>query len=250
MGLEKTLNELQERKDKAILQGGYDKIKAKHDKGSFTARERIDLLLDPSTFIEFGMLASSDMPGMEDKTPADGLIMGFGHLNGRQIGVIANDFTVQGSSNARVYTKKAAYMRNKVTEKGFPLVWLGEASGGRLPDVEGAKGLCSLASEEERSVFPQYVHKRETLWITAAMGGCYGVPTWQACLSDFVVQVKGSIIAVSGPRHLQRLIFSGSPIEEMGGWKIHAEITGLTDQVAEDENDCIRIIKEFFDHFW
>ena len=248
MAFEELLKELRERKDKALQQGGPEKVKQQHEKGKLTARERIDLLLDQGSFVEFGLLACSDMPGMEDKTPADGWITGYGLVNGRQVGVIANDFTVLGASNARVNTKKAAQMRNQVNEKGFPLIWLGEASGGRLPDVEGAKGICSLSGEGERDVFPQYSHIRKTPWITAVMGGCYGVPTWQACLSDFVVQVKGSVLLISGPRPLQRLTFSAPTAEEMGGWKVHAEITGISDQVAEDEEDCFRIIKEFFDY--
>ena len=248
MTFEELLEELEERKSKALQEGGPERVKQQHSKGRITARERIDRLLDPGTFIEFGLLACSDVPGMEDKTPADGWIMGYGLVNGRQIGIIANDFTVLGASNARVNTKKAAQMRSQVTKKGFPLIWLGEASGGRLPDTEGAKGICSVAGEGERSVFPQYTHIRETPWITAAMGGCYGVPNWQACLSDFVVQVKGSILAISGPRPLRGLIFNTSAAEEMGGWKVHAEITGISDQVAENDDECFRFIKEFLSY--
>ncbi|MEA3222620.1 MAG: carboxyl transferase domain-containing protein [Thermodesulfobacteriota bacterium] len=242
------LEELKRKKDKALGQGGPERVKRQHDKGRLTARERIDCMLDPGTFVEFGLLACSDMPGMEERSAADGLIIGYGLINGRQIGIIANDFTVLASSNARIYTKKAKQMRDEVEKRGFPLVWLGESGGGRLPDIQGARGIVSLAASGERSVFSQYSHIRKTPWITAIMGQCNGVPTWQACLADFVVQVKGSTLSVAGARALKRVIAANYSDEDMGGWKIHAEITGIADQVAEDEKDCFRIIKEFLDY--
>ena len=88
MAFEKLLDELTEKKNKALQQGGPERVKRQHDRGLLTARERIERLLDPGTFVEFGLLACSDMPGMEDRTPADGLITGYGLINGRQIGLI------------------------------------------------------------------------------------------------------------------------------------------------------------------
>ncbi len=250
MAFDTLLEELKERKNKASQHGGPEKVKRQHDKGRLTARERIDCLLDPGTFVEFGMLACSDMPGMKDKTPADGLITGYGLINGRQIGIIASDFTVLASSNARVYSKKAKKIRAQVVEKGFPLIWLGESGGGRLPDIQGAVGIASLSGEggSTRSIFPQYSNIRTTPWIMAVMGQCNGVPMWQACLSDFVLQVKGSTLSVSGVRALKKAIAATYTDEDMGGWKVHAEISGMSDQVAENEEDCFRIIKEFLDY--
>jgi acetyl-CoA carboxylase carboxyltransferase component len=97
---EKLIKELREKKARALQMGGSDKIKRKHDSGWLTARERIDRLLDPGSFLEMGMLAHSDMPGMEDKTPADSLIMDYGKINGRRVAIIDNDFTVLASTNA------------------------------------------------------------------------------------------------------------------------------------------------------
>jgi methylmalonyl-CoA decarboxylase subunit alpha len=250
MGFEPLLNELASKRKKALEQGSSEKVKKQHDKGRLMARERIDRLLDPESFFEFGILASSDRPGMEDRTPADGLITGFGTIHGREIGIIANDFTVLASSNARVYSKKAKYIREQVVEKGLPLVWLGESGGGRLPDLQGARGIVSLTGEggSERWVFSQYSHFRETPWMMAIMGPSNGVPMWQSCLSDFVVQVKGSTLSVSGARALQKSIAATYTDEEMGGWKIHAERTGITDRVAEDEEECFRLIRQFLDY--
>ena len=247
-----TLNSsnLSKRKNDALKQGGAEKVKIQHGKGRLTARERIDRLLDHNSFFEFGMLACSDIPGMQAKTPADSLITGHGSIMGRPIGIIASDFTVLASSNARIYSKKAKKIREQVVEMCIPLVWLGESGGGRLPDIQGAVGIASLSGEggSRNSIFPQYSNIRTTPWVMAVMGQCNGVPMWQACLSDFVVQVKGSTLSVSGVRALQKAIAATYTDEDMGGWKVHAEISGMADQIAEDENDCFRIIREFLDY--
>lgn len=250
MAFDDLLMELAERRQRALAQGGPEKTQLQHSKGRLTARERIDRLLDSETFLESGMLASSDMPGMKDKTPADSLICGYGLIDGRQVGIIVNDFTVLASSNARIYSKKAKKLREQVVEIGIPLVWLGESGGGRLPDIQGAVGIASLSGEggSKASILPQYSNIRTTPWILAVMGQCNGVPMWQACLSDFVVQVKGSTLSVSGTRALHKAIAATYTDEEMGGWRVHAEISGMADQIAEDEEDCFRFIKEFLSY--
>jgi len=228
--------------------GGEERVNRQHEAGKLTARERIESLLDSGSLIELGILACSDMAGMEESTPADGIITGYGCINGRQIGIIASDFTVLASTNARIYTKKAHKLRVESSKRGLPLVWLGESGGGRVPDIQGAKGIVSLIPGDNESVFSQYSHIRTTPWVTAIMGQSTGVPTWQACASDFVVQVKGSTLAVAGARALQKAIGASYTDEEMGGWKVHAEATGIVDRVAEDEEECFAIIKEFLDY--
>jgi len=241
---------LQNKIQKALGQGGPEKIAIQKGKGRLTARERIDHLLDRDSFFEFGLLACSDMPGMGDKTAADGLITGYGSIDGRRVGVVASDFTVLASTNARVYSKKAKHMREQSRELGFPLVWLAESGGGRLPDIQGSLGIASLSGEggNRTSIYPQYSNARTSPWITAVMGQSNGVPMWQACLSDFVVQVKGSTLSVSGVRALKRAIAATYSDEDMGGWRVHAEITGMADRVAEDEEGCFGLIRGFLDY--
>ncbi|RLD97401.1 MAG: hypothetical protein DRI92_05710 [Aquificota bacterium] len=122
---ESIIRDLKTRKEKALQQGGPEKVARQHQRGRLTARERIDRLLDPGSFSEVGLLATSDMPGMADKTPADGLITGFGTINGRPVAVVTNDFTVLASTNARVYSKKAHHMKDRSNRMGLPLIWLG-----------------------------------------------------------------------------------------------------------------------------
>jgi acetyl-CoA carboxylase carboxyltransferase component len=249
MALEELLKVLEEKRHHALQMGGPDKVKKQHEKGWLTARERIDKLLDPHSFVEMGMFAHSAMPGMEDRTPADGLICGYGLIDGRRVGIVANDFTVLASTNAEVNLKKLLQFKTQVKEKmQVPLIWLGEAGGARMPDCQGSKEVCSLTGGGVDTLMPEYTHFRKQPFIFAAMGECYGVADFEACLADFVVQVKGSAISISGPRALGRAIGQTYTGEEMGGWEVHSRITGMADQVAEDEEDCFEIIRKYLDY--
>ena len=249
MAFEKELKELEKRRHKALEQGGAEKVRKQHDRGRFTARERIDRLLDADSFMEMGIFSHSDMPGMEDKTPADGLICGYGLINGRRVAVIANDFTVLASTNARVNLKKLLAFKRQVKDKmEVPLIFLGEAGGARMPDCQGSKEFSEITGYDLDGLRPEFSHFRKQPFIFAAMGECYGVADFQANLADFVVQVKGSAISISGPRALARAIGQTYTGEEMGGWEVHSRITGITDRVAEDEVDCFRIIRGYLDY--
>ena len=128
MDLEQSLGELKNRRAKALRMGGEKRIERQHARGRRTARERIHGLLDRGSFLEMGLLAHSAVQGMADKTPADGVICGYGTVNGRQVAVIANDFTVLASTNAETNLKKTLQFKKQVKEKGgLPLIWLGES---------------------------------------------------------------------------------------------------------------------------
>ena len=249
MDIENLLKELGQKRHQFLQMGGPEKVKRQHDKGRLTARERIDRLLDPGSFMEMGLFAHSDFPGMEDKTPADSLICGYGFINGRRVAVVANDFTVLASTNAKVNLKKLLAFKTQVKEKmKVPLIFLGEAGGARMPDCQGSKEICALSGYVLDGLRTEYTHFRTQPFIFAALGECYGVADFQANLADFVVQVKGSAISVSGPRALGRAIGQTYSGEEMGGYEIHSRITGITDKVAENEEECFRIIREYLDY--
>ncbi len=248
MAFEETINQLSEKKETARQMGGTAKIEKHHANGKFTARERISKLLDTDSFLEFGLLATSDMPDMETRTPADGLICGYGYIDGRRVGVIANDFTVLASTNARINLKKMLQFKSQIKKNRVPLIWLGEAGGARMPDCQGSKNICTLGGGGTHTLYSEYTHFREMPFVVAAMGECYGVPDFQAMLADCVIQVKGSVLSISGPRALSRAIgqtFSG---EEMGGWEIHDCITGIADRVADEETQCFELIKGFLSY--
>ncbi len=248
MAFEKMIEELYQKKENSLKQGGPEKVKRQHNAGRLTARERIDNLLDLGSFMEFGALATSDMPGMEDRTPADSLICGYGRINGRLVGLLAHDFTVLASTNARINLKKLLQFKTQAIKNRVPLIWLAEAGGARMPDCQGARNVCSLGGGGVDTLLPEYTHFREQPLILGAMGECYGIGIFQACLADFVVQVKGSAMSISGPRALGRAIGQTYSGEEMGGWEVHDTITGMADRAADNEEQCFELIKTCLDY--
>jgi acetyl-CoA carboxylase carboxyltransferase component len=248
MAFEKELKELEQRRAKALEMGGADKIKKQHDKGKLTARERIDQLLDADSFFEVGMLNYSDVPGMEAKTPADSKVAGYGKIDGRQVVVVSNDFTVLAATSSRIAGRKEGELKVLAAHRGHPVIYLGEAGGARMPDIMGSAGLASYGGGGFDTYLQIMSRIRQTPMITAILGECYGMPTWMACLSDFVVQVKGSAMGVSGPRVVELALGEIVTDEELGGWKVHAEITGNVDRTAENEAECFQIIRRYLSY--
>jgi len=245
---EKELEDLKQRRAKARQMGGPEKIKKQHDQGKLTARERIDRLLDPDSFLEIGMLNHSDVPGMEEKTPADSKVAGYGKIDGRRVAVVSNDFTVLAATSSRIAGRKEGELKALAALRGHPVVYLGEAGGARMPDIMGSAGLASYGGGGFDTYLRIMSRVRQTPMVTAILGECYGMPTWMACLSDFVVQVKGSAMGVSGPRVVELALGETVTDEELGGWQVHAEITGNVDRVAENEAECFDIIRQYLSY--
>jgi acetyl-CoA carboxylase carboxyltransferase component len=245
MPFEKQMEEFLQRRARALQMGGDEKIKKQHAKGRLTARERIDRLLDPDSFLEVGMLNLSDMPGMEEKTPADSKVAGYGTIDGRRVAVISNDFTVLAATSSRIAGRKEGELKVLAARRGYPVIYLGEAGGARMPDIMGSAGLASYGGGGFDTYLQIMSRVRQTPMVTAILGECYGMPTWMACLSDFVVQVKGSAMGVSGPRVVELALGETVSDEELGGWRIHAEITGNTDRVADTEAECFQLIRQY-----
>jgi acetyl-CoA carboxylase carboxyltransferase component len=233
-------SDLDRRRAHALAMGGADKIERQHARGSLTARERIARLLDEGTFLETGLLAHSDVPGAEGKTPADGKITGYGRIDGRSVAIAADDVTVLAGSGGRVGVKKSKSLAKLAVEKGYPLINLGEAGGARIPDILGSDGVASMTVGVESSQ-----RLRQVPMASCIFGECFGSPSWYAAFSDFVVQVKGSCMAVSGPRVLEMATGEKVTNEELGGWELHARVTGLADAAAENEDHALALIREF-----
>jgi acetyl-CoA carboxylase carboxyltransferase component len=245
---DKEIEDLNKRRSKALQMGGPEKIKKQHAQGKLTARERIDHLLDPDSFLEIGMLNHSDLPGMEEKTPADSKVAGYGKIDGRRVGIVSNDFTVLAATSSRIAGRKEGELKVLAAHRGYPVVYLGEAGGARMPDIMGSAGLASYGGGGFDTYLQIMSRVRQTPMVTAILGECYGMPTWMACLSDFVVQVKGSAMGVSGPRVVELALGESVTDEELGGWQVHAEITGNVDRVAENEEECFDIIRQYLSY--
>ncbi|MCP4715397.1 MAG: carboxyl transferase [Deltaproteobacteria bacterium] len=248
MPFEKELNELKKRKARNLEMGGAEKVDKQHTNGKLTARERIDQLLDDKSFFEIGMLNHSDEPGMEEKTPADSKVAGYGTIKGRRVVILANDFTVLASTSSRVAMHKERELKLKAALRGHPVIYLSESGGARMPDIMGAEGLASFGGGDTDTFLQSMTRVRQTPFITAVMGESYGMSTWMACLADFVVQVKGSAMGVSGPRVLKLALSESITDEELGGFQVHSEITGMADRVANDEEECFQIIRRYLSY--
>ncbi len=237
--LEKLLAEHERRRTRALGMGGPEKLERLKAEGRLNARERIDRLVDQGSFLESGLFAVSNRPGMSDRTPADGKIAGFGSVNGRPIALVANDFTVMGASSAAINGKKVRHVKEVATSRGLPMVFLGESSGARMPDVMGAAGLPSGDNPT------QYRRTRETPWTSALLGDCYGSSAWYAAMSDFVVMRKGVVLAVSSSRLTSLAVSEDIDPQELGGWKLHCESTGLVDLAVDTDEEAIDLVKRF-----
>jgi len=223
--------------------GGPDKLARRRASGVFNARERLNLLLDDGAWFESGLFATSNRPEVQHKTPADGKITGFGRVEGRPIGLVANDFTVLGASSSVVNGKKIRHVKETATRRGMPLVFLGESSGARMPDRMGATGRASFGQDRY-----EYRRLRETPWVSANLGACYGSSTWYACMSDYVVMRKGALMSVASPRVTEVAIRQPVDPEELGGWRLHTDTTGLVDAAAENDEHAIELVKKFLSY--
>ena len=204
------------------------------------ARQRIDYLFDSNTFQEIGVFSHSSVLEDAEQTPGDGKIIGHGLVNGSQIGVVSGDMTVKGGSSAFTNMKKIEYMRAWSCESEKPLVFFNESTGARMPDIMGT---WAMAQGGQNKL--QYRRCREAPWIAALMGPSFGSGTWYSVMSDIAVMLKGAVMAVSSPKVTMIATGEDTPWEELGGWKLHYEHTGLVDAVADTEQACIELVKEY-----
>jgi acetyl-CoA carboxylase carboxyltransferase component len=242
MPFDHLLRELDERKQKALAMGGPEKLEQRKAQGVLNARERIDRLFDAGTFLESGLFAVSNRPEDKQRTPADGKVAGFGRIDGREAAAIANDFTVKGASSASINIKKLKHIKTVAKKRGIPIVFLGESSGARMPDVMGAGSIGSKDDPVE------YQRTRESPWAGAVLGYCYGSSAWYASMSDFCVMRKGAVMAVSSPRLISMAIGKEVDGEELGGWRVHSEVSGLIDQVVDTDEQAIDAVKQFLSY--
>jgi acetyl-CoA carboxylase carboxyltransferase component len=233
-----------EREARARAMGGAGKVGRRKAAGRLDARERLDRLFDPGSYIESGLFTTSANPADRDKSPCDGKIAGFGKVGGRQVAAVSNDFTVMGASSGATNGRKIAHMKRVATQRGMPLVFLGESSGARMPDHMGSRGMGTLLGNDGQ----QYRRMREIPWASATLGYCYGSSTWYSVMSDFNVMRKGAVLAVSSSLLASLAIREEVDPQELGGWQLHAEVTGFADMVVDTDEEALDAIKRFLDY--
>lgn len=245
MAHEAILAELDRRRAKASGMGGPDKLAKRKARGQLNAQERLEHLVDPDSFVETGLLGASGVfKEDEGRTPRDGKIVGFAKIDGRDVALVVNDFTVAGASTSATNSKKMGHVRRVAGEKGMPFVHVGESTGARLPDAMGSRGMGTLLGNDPT----QFRRSRETPWVAAALDTSFGSSAWLCCCADFAVMKKGSIMAVSSPRLVSMAIGETVDPEELGGWRIHAEHTGLIDRFTDTDAETMQEIRRFLSY--
>ncbi len=245
MAFETLLEEYEARRAKALAGGGAEKYAKRNAQGMWTARERIAYLADKDSFIESGLFGSSGVyPEQADETQTDGKLAGFARIEGRDVAMVVNDFTVKGASTSATNGKKIGHMKRAATERGMPLVLIGESTGARLPDAMGSRGMGLLLGNDNT----QFRRLREIPMAAAAFGPSFGSSTWLMCQSDFAIMHKSAIMAVSSPRLVSMALGEKVDAADLGGWRLHAETTGLIDQFADTEEEVFDQIKKFLSY--
>jgi acetyl-CoA carboxylase carboxyltransferase component len=241
-GVESQLRDYDAQFAKAIAMGGADKLARRAAAGILNARERIAYLCDEGSFIESGLFGTSaSNPADRHRTPGDGKVTGFAKVDGRDVAIGANDFTVMGASSSATNGRKLAHLKRVATQRGLPMIFLGESSGARMPDHMGSRGMATLLGNDPT----QYQRLRDTPWASATLGMSFGSSSWYAVLSDFNVMRKGAVLAVSSALLASLAIKEDVDPEELGGWKLHAEVTGFADVVVDTDEQALDAIKAF-----
>lgn len=228
--------------------GGADEVARQHKAGKLTARERINLLFDKGTFVEIGILGhhQSAHPDMQGRsTPADGCVTGYGKIEGRMVVCAAYDFTVMAGSIGYVQERKVGRLREIALCDRIPMVWLLDSAGARIQELAG-----SQFAESGKLFYDQVRMSGVVPQVAAMMGPCAAGTAYIPALADFVPMVKGtSSMALAGPPLVKAVIGEEISMEDLGGSKIHCEVSGVGDLEAADDRECIKVIREYLGYF-
>ena len=246
--LRSLVDDLHQRRDEARRGGGEERIARQHEQDKLTARERLALLIDEGTFVELGIhgrphFSQRSMEGRD--APADGVITGYGKIDGRLVAVAAYDFTVMAGSMGMTGELKVSRLRELALGKRIPMVWLLDSAGARIQEAAGSlfAGSGHLFREEviASGVIPQ---------VAALMGPCAAGTAYIPGLADFVPMVKGrGSMALAGP-HLTKAV-TGEDVtqEELGGARVHTRVSGVADLEVDSDESCIAAIRSYLSFF-
>ena len=233
---------LEELNEQAELGGGQARIDRQHDAGKLTARERIDLLIDPGTFVELDKLVvnrCNDFGMDQKKIPGDGVVTGYGKVDGRTVYVFAQDFTVFGGSLSGAYAEKICKVMDLALKCGAPVIGLNDSGGARIQEgVQSLAGYADIFYRNTRAsgVIPQ---------ISAIMGPCAGGAVYSPAITDFIFMVdETSYMFITGPDVVKTVTSQEVTKQELGGAKVHSETSGVSHFECASEEECIAGIRE------
>ena len=235
------IKELEDKKAEALLGGGQKRIDAQHKKGKLTARERLHFLLDEGSFEEIGMLVThrSTQFGLDKEVYlGDGVITGFGRIDGRLVYVFAQDFTVFGGSLAEAHATKICRIMDLAMQNGAPVIGLNDSGGARIQ--EGVVSLGGYADIFYRNTLASGVIPQ----LSAIMGPCAGGAVYSPAITDFILMVENtSYMFVTGPNVVKTVTHEEVTSEELGGASAHSAKSGVTHFSCANEVECIRTLR-------
>jgi propionyl-CoA carboxylase beta chain len=239
------LDQLDARREKARLGGGQKRIDAQHGKGKLTARERLEVLLDDGSFEEYDMFVThraSDFGLAAQKVPGDGVVTGWGTINGRLVYVFSQDFTVLGGSLSETHAQKICKIMDMAVRNGAPVIGLNDSGGARIQ--EGVASLAGYAEVFRRNVDASGVIPQ----ISVIMGPCAGGAVYSPAMTDFIFMVRdSSYMFVTGPDVVKTVTNEIVSAEELGGARTHTERSSVADGAYENDVETLEEMRRLFD---
>ncbi len=243
--MQEILEELERRREAARLGGGQKRIDAQHAKNKLTARERLDVLLDPKSFEEYDMFVEhrcADFGMEKKKVPSDGVVTGWGRINGRIVFVFSQDFTVFGGSLSEAHAEKICKVMDQAMKVGAPVIGLNDSGGARIQ--EGVASLAGYAEVFQRNVLASGVIPQ----ISCVMGPCAGGAVYSPAMTDFIFMVKdSSYMFVTGPDVVKTVTHEEVTAEELGGAITHSSKSGVADMAFENDIEALLQLRRFVD---
>src|SRR6201991_1876562 len=240
------IRELEQKRERARAGGGAKRVEAQHAKGKLTARERIDLLLDPGSFEEWDMFVEhrcTDFGMGSQVVPGDGVVIGYGTVNGRLVFVFSQNFTVFGGSLSETHAEKICKVMEQAMKLGAPVIGLNDSGGARIQ--EGVASLAGYADIFYRNTLASGVIPQ----ISAIMGPCAGGAVYSPAITDFIMMVENtSYMFVTGPNVVKTVTHESVTSEELGGASVHSTKSGVAHFTAANEIECINQIKKLLSY--
>src|SRR5579875_2390483 len=242
MGLKENLERIRSLSQQAEMGGGEARLRRQREGGRLTARERIDFLLDPGTFVELDKFKThrcTDFGMADRKIPGDGVVTGYGTVDGRQVCIFSQDFTVFGGSLSGAFAQKIVKIMDLAMKTGAPLIGLNDSGGARIQE-----GVVSLAGYAD--IFLRYTLASGVVpQISAIMGPCAGGAVYSPAMTDFIFMVdKTSYMFVTGPDVIKTVTHEDVTKEALGGAATHNSTSGVAHFLAREDADCLRMIRE------
>ena len=239
---------LEELRDQSVVGGGEKRIAAQHERGKLTARERIDLLVDPGTFVEVDRFVTHrcqdfGMQAEQNQILGDGVVTGHARIDGRPVYLYAQDFTVFGGSLSETHAAKIVKIMDMAMKTGAPVIGLCDSGGARIQ--EGVVSLAGYADIFLRNTLASGVIPQ----ISAIMGPCAGGAVYSPSITDFIAMVEGtSFMHITGPDVVKTVTHEDTTSEELGGARVHSEVSGVAHLTAADDAACLMQIRELLSY--